>query len=306
MGYFPSSFLQLKTRIISSHYRDIPNVSKALRAEFARGDGRIKRKEDERRRNIAPSETLFVVNFHEETTRREDLEMLFSPFGELVRIDMKRNYAFVQFKTIEQATKAKETTNGGKLDQSVLTVEYVARQQRNSGGGGGGRDRGRRDRGRRGRDDRRSSADRGSRDDSYDRRSYDRRYEDEGRYLRRRDSPPPYRSRRSHSRSRSPPPRYGRRSRYVGCCCCCVCVFSGESAMPVIFGTTCCRVSYIFTYTFAYYNINRSPPRGRYDDRYDDYREYRRGPSPPGYRGHSPPDRAFNRGDRDRDRGYRG
>merc|ERR1712232_816187 len=68
---------------------DVPKVSKALRAEFARGDGRIKRKEDDRRKNIKPSETLFVVNFHEETTKREDLQMLFEPFGELVRIDMK-------------------------------------------------------------------------------------------------------------------------------------------------------------------------------------------------------------------------
>ena len=28
--------------------------------------------------------------------------MLFEPYGELVRIDMKRNYAFVQFKTVEE------------------------------------------------------------------------------------------------------------------------------------------------------------------------------------------------------------
>ena len=47
----------------------------------------MKRKEDERRRNIQPSETLFVVNFHEETTKQADLEMLFGPFGELVRIE---------------------------------------------------------------------------------------------------------------------------------------------------------------------------------------------------------------------------
>jgi splicing factor, arginine/serine-rich 4/5/6 len=33
--------------------------------EFARGDGRIKKKEDERRQNIEPSDTLFVVNFNE-------------------------------------------------------------------------------------------------------------------------------------------------------------------------------------------------------------------------------------------------
>eukprot|EP00568_Trieres_chinensis_P011333 CAMPEP_0183303136 /NCGR_PEP_ID=MMETSP0160_2-20130417/8686_1 /TAXON_ID=2839 ORGANISM="Odontella Sinensis, Strain Grunow 1884" /NCGR_SAMPLE_ID=MMETSP0160_2 /ASSEMBLY_ACC=CAM_ASM_000250 /LENGTH=185 /DNA_ID=CAMNT_0025465999 /DNA_START=13 /DNA_END=566 /DNA_ORIENTATION=+ len=107
---------------------EVPAVSKQLRAEFARGDGRIKRKEDDRRKRIQPSETLFVVNFHEETTKREDLQMLFAPYGELVRIDMKRNYAFVQFTSTDEAIRAKEATNGGKLDQSVITVEFVARR----------------------------------------------------------------------------------------------------------------------------------------------------------------------------------
>lgn len=125
--------------------RSLSSVSDALRVEFARGDGRVKRKEDDRRRNIQPSETLFVVNFHEETTKREDLQMLFEPFGELVRIDMKRNYAFVQFRTVDEATRAKDATNGGKLDQSVLTVEYVARQRGDGGGGMGGDRRRRRD-----------------------------------------------------------------------------------------------------------------------------------------------------------------
>ncbi len=55
--------------------------------------------------------------------------MLFEPYGELVRIDMKRNYAFVQFRTIDEATRALDATNGGKLDQNVLSVEYVARQR---------------------------------------------------------------------------------------------------------------------------------------------------------------------------------
>lgn len=49
--------------------------------------------------------------------------MLFSKFGELVRIDMKRNYAFVQFTDVEDATRARNATNGGKLDQNVITVE---------------------------------------------------------------------------------------------------------------------------------------------------------------------------------------
>eukprot|EP00562_Extubocellulus_spinifer_P004407 CAMPEP_0178526878 /NCGR_PEP_ID=MMETSP0696-20121128/30965_1 /TAXON_ID=265572 /ORGANISM="Extubocellulus spinifer, Strain CCMP396" /LENGTH=378 /DNA_ID=CAMNT_0020158417 /DNA_START=113 /DNA_END=1250 /DNA_ORIENTATION=+ len=148
---------------------EVPSVSTALRSEFARGDGRTKRKEDERRKNIQPSETLFVVNFHEETTKREDLQMLFEPFGQLVRIDMKRNYAFVQYTTTDEAKQAKEATNGGKLDQSVITVEYVARRM-GEGGGGRGRDRGRRDRGYGGggyRDGRRGGGG-GYRDDRYD------------------------------------------------------------------------------------------------------------------------------------------
>jgi len=106
-----------------TQHSDFPRVSPAIRAEFARGDGRIKRKEDDRRKNIQPNETLFVVNFSEETTKREDLEMLFSKFGELVRIDMKKNYAFVQFTNVDDATRARNATNGGKLDQNVITVE---------------------------------------------------------------------------------------------------------------------------------------------------------------------------------------
>lgn len=51
------------------------------------------------------------------------MEMLFSKFGDLVRIDMKKNYAFVQFTNTDDATKAKDATNGGKLDQNVITVE---------------------------------------------------------------------------------------------------------------------------------------------------------------------------------------
>ena len=187
-------------------------VSKALRAEFARGDGRIKRKEDERRKKIAPSETLFVVNFHEETTKREDLEMLFSPFGELVRIDMKRNYAFVQFRTTEQAQTAKDATNGGKLDQSEITVEFVARRM----GEGGGRDRRRDDyRGPRRDYDRRRDDYRGPRRD-YDRRRDDYRprrdYRDRSRSRSR--SPPGYRYDRRRSRSRSPEDRYRPSSSY--------------------------------------------------------------------------------------------
>lgn len=95
------------------------------RTEFAQGDGRMKKKEDECRKNISPSETL-VVNSNEDITRHQDLQTLFEPLKELARIDMKCNYAFVQFKAISQAT------NGSKLDQSVLTAECVVHQRGDS------------------------------------------------------------------------------------------------------------------------------------------------------------------------------
>lgn len=215
-------------------------VSTSLRAEFARGDGRIKKKEEDRKRNIQPSETLFVVNFNEETTKREDLKMLFEPYGELVRIDMKRNYAFIQFSSIEEASRAKEVTDGGKLESNVLTVEFVARKRGNRDDrGGGGRGGGRRGSG--GGDDRggyrRGNYDRFDRPppDRYDRyddrgggprnddRRRDDRYGDRGGYRGRSPSPPPrsgggggaYRS-RSRSRSRSPPRYRDDRGGYRG------------------------------------------------------------------------------------------
>jgi len=252
----------------------VPNVSSGLRAEFARGDGRVKRKEDERKKVIAPSETLFVVNFNEAKTKRENLQMLFEPYGELLRIDMKKNYAFVQFRTIEQATRAKTATDGGKLDQAVITVEYVARQRADDGGrrndrsGSGGDRRGFRRDG--GRDDRRGPPPphmmRGPPPpmDRYDRRygGYDDRY--------RRGPPPPPRRPRSRSRSRSP-------GRYGG-------------------------------------YRDRSPPRGRprYDDHRGGGRRSPSPGGPPGDRYPPPPPPGDRYRDRrspddpyDRDRGYR-
>lgn len=281
-----------------NYLRDIDRVSRNLRAEFARGDGRVKRKEDARRTNIIPSETLFVVNFHVETTRKSDLELLFRPYGELLRIEMKKNYAFVQFASVEEARKAKEATNGGKLDQSAISVEYVESRIRGSPrrprddyrsdyrGGPRGRPRDYRDGGDRFRGPpSRGPSDYRGRDDRYrddplpTRRGPPDRYDDSPRGSRGRGPPDryddsydrPYRG-RSRSRSRSPPPmdrrpRYDDRDRdgYGG----------GRGEMePRGRG-----------------GHDRHPDRGRSQERdYDD----RRG----GY------DRGLDR-DRDRDRGYR-
>lgn len=245
--------------------------------------------------------------------------MLFEPYGELVRIDMKRNYAFVQFKNVTEAIVAKEKTNGGKLDQSVLTVEFVARQRRpddprgprddrrrndHSVGGGRSEHAGRDSRGHDRYDDRRRDGGGGrgraggGHFDSRNGGEHDDRrgHHDDGaaRYDRRDNrtrEPSPYRQTGPRSRSRSRSPIGGR------------------------------------------YRSSRSPPfshRGasfdrRPGDRYDEYKggggrgpsppvnEYRgrvgnspprRGPSPPPARGRPSPPRDSYRGDRDH-RGYR-
>ncbi len=118
--------------------------------------------------------------------------MLFSPYGEIVRIDMKKNYAFVQFTKVEDATRAKDETNGGRLDQSVITVEYVAQRQ------GSDRRRDYRDR------DRRDSRERGYGGGGRYRSPPRGRYDD---YRRRSRSPPRDRYddyRRGGGRDRSP------------------------------------------------------------------------------------------------------
>jgi len=99
-----------------------------LRVEFARGDGLIKRREDDRRRQAQtePSNTLFVVNFDPVQTRKRDIEKHFEQFGRLVRVEVKRNFAFVEFETIEEATEAMKSLNGKQLIDREITVEYMA------------------------------------------------------------------------------------------------------------------------------------------------------------------------------------
>ena len=89
------------------------------------GDGEVKRREDLRRRQTNPSTTLFVVNFDPDRTRERDLERHFEPYGRLVRVQIKRNYAFVQYENIDQATDALKGTHLSRLDGAPRTLECV-------------------------------------------------------------------------------------------------------------------------------------------------------------------------------------
>eukprot|EP00891_Asterochloris_glomerata_P006920 jgi/Astpho2/6920/Aster-01787 len=99
-----------------------------LRVEWAKGDGEVKKREDVRRKVTAANETLFVVNFDPDQCRERDLERHFGEYGRLRRVQIKRNYGFVQYEKVEDATEALRACNHSRLMGRTITVEYVARE----------------------------------------------------------------------------------------------------------------------------------------------------------------------------------
>ncbi|KAG8381375.1 hypothetical protein BUALT_Bualt06G0115700 [Buddleja alternifolia] len=75
--------------------------------------------------NSRPSKTLFVINFDPYHTRTRDLEKHFDPYGKIMNVRIRRNFAFIQYETQEDATKALDATNLSKLLDRVITVEYA-------------------------------------------------------------------------------------------------------------------------------------------------------------------------------------
>ncbi|DBA95527.1 TPA: hypothetical protein ACH3X3_013383 [Trebouxia sp. C0006] len=83
-----------------------------LRVEWAKGNGETKRREEKRRKNCTPTDTLFVVNFDPKTTQERDLE---------------KHFFFLW-----QTEKARNGLSLSRLLGRTLTVEYVARDGRST------------------------------------------------------------------------------------------------------------------------------------------------------------------------------
>ncbi|THU73594.1 hypothetical protein C4D60_Mb04t24500 [Musa balbisiana] len=99
-----------------------------LSVEWSKG-GRGPRDRDGSRpaANTRPTRTLFVINFDPIHTRVRDIEKHFEPYGKILNVRIRRNFAFVQFETQEEATKALECTNLSKILDRMVTVEYAFR-----------------------------------------------------------------------------------------------------------------------------------------------------------------------------------
>ncbi|XP_051145040.1 serine/arginine-rich splicing factor RS31-like isoform X2 [Andrographis paniculata] len=104
-----------------------------LSVEWARGERG--RHHDGRGGNQRPTKTLFVINFDPIRTRDRDIERHFEPYGKVLNVRIRRNFAFVQFETQEEATKALECTHMSKILDRVVSVEYALRDDDERGGG---------------------------------------------------------------------------------------------------------------------------------------------------------------------------
>ncbi|KAJ8536742.1 hypothetical protein K7X08_035143 [Anisodus acutangulus] len=118
--------------------RDAEDAIQALdRIEFGRKGRRLRVEWSKEERSRKPegarkssssfrvSKTLFVINFDPYNTRTRDLERHFDPYGKILNIRIRRNFAFIQFETQEDATRALDATNMSKLMDRVITVEYA-------------------------------------------------------------------------------------------------------------------------------------------------------------------------------------
>ncbi|KAJ8559953.1 hypothetical protein K7X08_004011 [Anisodus acutangulus] len=98
-----------------------------LRIEWSKEERSSRRPETSRKSSSSakPSKTLFVINFDPYSTRSRDIERHFDPYGKILNIRIRRNFAFVQYETQEDATRALDATNMSKLMDQVITVEYA-------------------------------------------------------------------------------------------------------------------------------------------------------------------------------------
>ncbi|CAN7115147.1 unnamed protein product [Brassica rapa subsp. narinosa] len=108
-----------------------------LRVEWTKNErGAPTRSSGSRRSSsLRPSKTLFVINFDAESTRTRDLERHFEPYGKIVNVRIRRNFAFIQYELQEDATRALEATNSSKLMDKVISVEYAMKDDDARGNG---------------------------------------------------------------------------------------------------------------------------------------------------------------------------
>eukprot|EP00668_Euglena_longa_P028959 GGOE01036296.1.p1 GENE.GGOE01036296.1~~GGOE01036296.1.p1 ORF type:complete len:353 (-),score=14.52 GGOE01036296.1:350-1381(-) len=100
---------------------------RSLRVEIVKGRGAP----DKRDNNIAPSDTLFVVNFNPDRTDEKDIEDF---FGKLrpKHVEIFPKWAFVTMYSVDDAKEAVKTLDGTWLRDRQITVTFKDREATSS------------------------------------------------------------------------------------------------------------------------------------------------------------------------------
>ena len=120
------AFVHLRGRQLDRCIRKINPMywnGQRLTVEFAKSNEIQKWDE---RKYYRTNRTLFVVNFDEEKVRQADIEELFGKYGNLRRVSVRRNFAFVEFEELSDATEAKSKLNGYTFRGKDIIVRYAA------------------------------------------------------------------------------------------------------------------------------------------------------------------------------------
>ncbi|RZC83524.1 hypothetical protein C5167_046308, partial [Papaver somniferum] len=78
--------------------------------------------------------TRLYVGHLSSRTRSRDLDDLFGRYGRVRDVDMKHDFAFVEFSDPRDADDARYSLNGGEFDGSRIVVEFAKGTPRGSGG----------------------------------------------------------------------------------------------------------------------------------------------------------------------------
>ncbi|KAL6847535.1 hypothetical protein ACP4OV_022561 [Aristida adscensionis] len=102
-----------------------------LSVEWSRQVEPVPKSRDRPTGDAKPTRTLFVINFDPIRTKVRDIERHFEPYGKITNIRIRRNFAFVQYETQEEATAAVKNTDKSTILDRVVTVEYAFRDDDN-------------------------------------------------------------------------------------------------------------------------------------------------------------------------------
>ncbi|CAN6704607.1 unnamed protein product [Malus baccata var. baccata] len=94
----------LKTLSITSINRPFGYDRRRLSVEWAKGERGRHHDGSKSLANQRPTKSLFVIIFYPVHTKVRDIERHFEPYGKVLHVRIRRNFAFVQFDTQEEAT----------------------------------------------------------------------------------------------------------------------------------------------------------------------------------------------------------